>query len=305
MLIFLLQQNEPPQPDDFEDVDVNEPELTNNEVQIAKYLNELLSHGIRYYATGFLLENTKLSLWYADRCGIVKSRYFDFILEPHYFLLMVAALYKASPADLGFCTLISDMPTDFLSHDGAILTLPHAQNVYGKSIGEETHFDLNIGDSKLLDVRYGTVGRGTTIIPVHPSGETLNPRGKQDFDLVVKLSWQHTKRDEVGKVRKIRTTFAEALNIPFFGREVRSALKYIVDLKCSVSLSLKDVGLPRAFMPGLSDIAPEDGRYLSVLVMKEYIPLWRIDNPGELKIIFRHALTGTLSYILLTSIACG
>ena len=102
----------------------------------------------------------------------------------------------------------------------------------------------------------------------------------------------------LGRVHQIRSKLGKALNIPFFGREQRNALKYIVDLKCSVRLSLKDVGLPRAFMPGLSDIAPEDERYLSVLVMKEYIPLWRIDNPGELKIIFRHALTGTLRSIL-------
>ena len=166
------EPEEPPHPDESEEINANEPELTDNEVQIAKYLNELLSHGIRYYATGFLLENTRMSLWHADRCGIVKSRYLDCILEPHYFLLMVAALYKASPPDLGFCTLASGMPTDFLSHDGAVLTLPHhAQKIEEGSIGEETHFDLNIGDSKLLNVRYGTVGRGTTIIPVRPCGK--------------------------------------------------------------------------------------------------------------------------------------
>ena len=167
------EAEEPPHPDELEEINANEPELTDNEVQIAKYLNELLSHDIRYYATGFLLENTRMSLWHADRCGIVKSHYLDCILEPHYFLLMVAALYKASPSDLGFCTLVSRMPTDFLSHDGAVLTLPHhAQKIEEGSIGEETHFDLNIGDSKLLNVRYGTVGRGTTIIPVRPCGKS-------------------------------------------------------------------------------------------------------------------------------------
>ena len=168
------EPEEPAHPDESEEINANEPELTDNEVQIAKYLNELLSHGIRYYATGFLLENTKLSLWYADRFGIVKSRSFDFILEPHYFLLMVAALYNASPSDLGFCTLISRMPTDFLSHDGAVLTLPHAQDIKGASLGEETHFNLNISGKKLLNVRQGIMGRGTTIIPVRPSKEPSN-----------------------------------------------------------------------------------------------------------------------------------
>ena len=168
-----------------------------------------------------------------------------------------------------------------------------------ESIGEETHFELNIGDSKLLDVRYGIVGRGTTIIPVLPCENS--PNLEDNEDLVVKLSWQHIKRDEAGKVRKIRTTLAKSWDIPFFGREARNALKYIVDLKCSVSLSLKDVGLPRAFMSELSHIAPEDRRQLSVLVMREYLPLWRISNVKELKIIFRNALTGMFHFILFNS----
>ena len=267
-------------------------------------MHELLSHGIRYYATGFLLENTKLSLWYADRFGIVKSRSFDFILEPHYFLLMVAALYKASPSDLGFCTLVTGMPADFLSHDEAVLTLPHhAQNITGGAIGEETHYDLNIDDSKLLNVRYGTVGRGTTIIPVRPSKETPNQWG--DEKLVVKLSWQHSERDEAGQVRKIRTKLDQLRNIPVLGNVTHNALRYIVDLKCSVSLSLEDTGLPRAFMPGLSTTAPGDARYLSILVMKEYLPLWFIERPEELKIIFRNALSGMLFDILLICIFRG
>ena len=266
-------------------------------------MHELLSHGIRYYATGFLLENTKLSLWYADRFGIVKSRSFDFILEPHYFLLMVAALYNASPSDLGLCTLISRMPTDFLSHDGAVLTLPHAQDIKGASLGEETRFNLNISNKKLLYIRPGMVGRGTTIIPVRPSKETPNQWG--DDQLVVKLSWQHIERDEAGHVRKIRTKLDQLRNIPVLGNVTHNALRYIVDLKCSVSLSLEDAGLPRAFMPGLSSTAPGDARYLSILVMKEYLPLWFIERPEELKIIFRNALSGMLFDTLLIFIFRG
>ena len=105
----------------------------------------------------------------------------------------------------------------------------------------------------------------------------------------------------LGRVHQIRSKLGKALNIPFFGREARNALKYIVDLKCSVSLSLKDVGLPRAFMSELSHIAPEDRRQLSVLVMREYLPLWRISNVKELKIAFRNALTGMFHFILFNS----
>ncbi|KAI0071899.1 hypothetical protein K474DRAFT_1712059 [Panus rudis PR-1116 ss-1] len=84
--------------------------LTNEEVQIAKYLNELLSHGVRQYASGFLVEDQWISLWYGDRYGVVKSAFFDWIAEPHFLLLLVAALRFADTRRLGFSPFVTMDP---------------------------------------------------------------------------------------------------------------------------------------------------------------------------------------------------
>ena len=57
-------------------------ELTGNELQIAKYLTELMSHGVRTYATGFLLDQETMTLWYADRMGLVVSVPFNIFKSP-------------------------------------------------------------------------------------------------------------------------------------------------------------------------------------------------------------------------------
>ena len=69
--------------------------LTENELQSAKYINEMMSHGVRDYATGWLLQDTTMTLWYADRMGLVQSAPFDIFGEPHLLLLLVAALARA------------------------------------------------------------------------------------------------------------------------------------------------------------------------------------------------------------------
>lgn len=265
-------------------------EMTYNEIREAKYLNELLSHGVRNYATGYLVEDRLITLWYADRFGIVKTRPFDIFLQPQNFLLMVAALTYAAYEDLGFCPLISNIPRDHLSYDEATLKIPSALDVRNIERGD-LYFDLNVGGGKEIITRYGTVGRGTTVIPIHAVDDALDVCGSET--LVAKLSWQPVQRDEAGNIRKIRTKLANSWNFLGFGQAARDALNYIVDFKCSASLSINDANLPRAFMCQLSDMAAEDLRDLRILVMKEYLPLELIETANELKIIFRHALTGS------------
>ncbi|KAI0069649.1 hypothetical protein K474DRAFT_1680768, partial [Panus rudis PR-1116 ss-1] len=84
--------------------------LTNEEVQMTKYLMELVSHGVRQYATGFLVEDQWISLWYGDRFGVIKSAFFDWIAEPHFLLLMVAALRFSDRRRLGFSPFVSMDP---------------------------------------------------------------------------------------------------------------------------------------------------------------------------------------------------
>ncbi|KAI0071902.1 hypothetical protein K474DRAFT_484638 [Panus rudis PR-1116 ss-1] len=84
--------------------------LTNDEVQMTKYLMELVSHGVRQYATGFLVEDQWISLWYGDRFGVIKSAFFNWIAEPHFLLLMVAALRFADRRRLGFSPFVAMDP---------------------------------------------------------------------------------------------------------------------------------------------------------------------------------------------------
>ncbi|CAL1698362.1 unnamed protein product [Somion occarium] len=271
-----------------EEEEENYSEFTNNEVQAAKYLNELLSHGARNYATGFLVENKKISLWYGDRFGIIKSRLFNFIEEPHYFLLMVTAIFRASDADLGFCPLIRNIPTNHLSYDGATLKVPAAVDISNKAIPGDVEFEVSLTEPESIFTAYGTVGRGTTVVPITAVGPKNCRRfGKER--LVAKMSWQPVKRYEEGHIRTIRQTLKKSKN-----KNARAALAYIVDLKCSSTLAINDpnVNLPRAFMTQLPGMPEDEKRDFRILIMKEYLPLQFIDTADELKKVFRDALTG-------------
>ncbi|CAL1698348.1 unnamed protein product [Somion occarium] len=270
-----------------QDEDEDCSEFTNNEIQAAKYLNELLSHGARNYATGFLVENEKISLWYGDRFGIIKSRLFNFIEEPHYFLLMVTAIIRASDEDLGFCPLIRNVPRNHLSHKGATLMVPAARDVNDKCIGK-VEFKTAITEAKSIVTAYGTVGRGTTVIPITSIGKKNCKRfGKGR--LVAKVSWQPVERYEEGHIRAVRKALKKSKD-----KAVRAALAYIVDLKCSSTLAINDpnVNLPRAFMTQLPGIPEDERRNFRILVLKEYFPLQFIDTSEELKKVFRDVVNG-------------
>lgn len=268
----------------------NHPGLTNNEVQAAKYLNELLSHGARNYATGLLIEDEKITLWYGDRFGIVKAAPFDFIKEPHYFLLVVAALCRASDTDLGFCPLLEDVPSDHLSYTGAILKVPSAIDALNYQL-DGLVFKLNTSATKEIKTNYGTVGRGTAVIPVVAFGRSLEMFGLDN--LVAKLSWQPVQRKEEKNIRKIRRRMARHED-----PTIREALKYIVEYKCSASFAINDpnVQLPRAFMESLPNLAEKDSREFRILVMKEYLPLQLLDTVDELNIVIHNAITGLSRY---------
>lgn len=81
--------------------------LTADELQSANYMNEMMSYGVRNFATGWLLQDTSMTLWYADRMGLVQSTAFDIFKEPHLLLLLVAALFHADHHKLGLSPLLS------------------------------------------------------------------------------------------------------------------------------------------------------------------------------------------------------
>ena len=105
-------------------------ELLGDESQSAMHLTEMISHGVRTYASGFLLQDTKMTLWYADRHGLVRTAPFDIFIESHYLLLVIAAHHYGKAHNFGFSPFLSSpssSPTPYFeTYDGAVLTLPHA-----------------------------------------------------------------------------------------------------------------------------------------------------------------------------------
>ncbi|KAI0079389.1 hypothetical protein K474DRAFT_651483 [Panus rudis PR-1116 ss-1] len=262
--------------------------LTEYEVQILKYLNEILSHGFRHHSSGFLVDNQWISLWYADRYGAVKSRSFDWTMEPHYLLLMIAALHFAPPVKLGFSPFIAQSPavSGLASTADAALVLPKASPLEGAEITTPLTFPLDITPSRRIFTAYGIVGRGTTVIPIKMAGNAVAagiPQRSPD-ELVAKVSWQHLSRKEATHIRNIRAALKQSQYA-----EARSCLDHVVDMKYSFALPMEDpqLALPRALMRYMPSLLVKDMRYFNVLILEAYEPLEHIATAEEFKKVFR------------------
>lgn len=261
--------------------------LTGDEVQMAKYINEMMSHGARNYATGWLLQETKMTLWYADRMGLVHSAPFDIFVDPHLLLLFVAAVTSADLQKLGFCPLLtpsSRMVTQkkFEGYEGAVLGLSEpVLDEEGKGVdGGELTFDVD--QEHPIQTDLGTVGRGTTIVYVKASGMAATLFGPSR--LIAKIAWPvFMRHGEDNFIRKIRTRLQE--NKPEY-------LKHIVDLKASLSQRIEQVSLPRASMVDLPDVQNVEHRMFRCLVMEEYSPLETVRSVEEFKTIFVETVKG-------------
>ena len=248
-----------------------------------------------------------MTLWYADREGLVVSRPFDILRDSHYFVLVIAAHHYGTMHNFGFSPLLS-LPSDtphLLNYDGAIITLPKAidaslpplgspedvVDAFDKSAGQELpqlQFTTRLDEGRNIHTAYGTVGRGTTVIPVVATGHAAELFG--DERLVVKMAFPLTSRSAEDRFIRVIHRKLDANN------EGRQFLKHIVDLKCSFGCSLDDKPFqhPRAAI-GCRD--PALSRCFRVLVMAEYFPLERIKSPRELQQIFRDVVTGELPFI--------
>ncbi|KAK7695971.1 hypothetical protein QCA50_000610 [Cerrena zonata] len=249
---------------------------TDTEIQMLKYVNELLSHGIRTYAFGYLLQDTSMSLWYIDRMGIASSKSFDIFRNPELLLLVVSALYFSDHHALGFNPLV-EYPKG-ATHEGAILKLPLPLAIgdEGTKSPSPVEFDLRVSSDTPLVVAHGALGRGTTVIPLRARGSAKKLWG--DENLVVKLSWPSVDRkSEADIIRIVRKKLGEH-------DKARVYVRNIVELKCSSEISAVDLKLPRAFM----DLPePSEPRvWLRALVMKEYLPLECIGGLDDFKLVY-------------------
>ncbi|KAH8091041.1 hypothetical protein BXZ70DRAFT_909917 [Cristinia sonorae] len=264
--------------------------LTHNDMQAVKYVHELACHGIRSYATGLLIEDFKMTLFYMDHMGLVKSTPFDFVDESYFLLLYLAAVTYAAPKDLGFLSLLqfpkSPVPAStFPNYANVLLILPDALGSNGQSIGEVTFI---IDSDRRIIQSYGAIGRATVVVPVQPDPSnviTLDLSGRDAHEcLMAKISWQSKRRTgEDTHIRAVRMKLSSK-------QETRHLLEHIVDMKCSITQTMEELGLPRAFMGLSMDDASE--RVCRILIMREYIPLNLVESADEFKAAFVGAVKG-------------
>ncbi|THH27423.1 hypothetical protein EUX98_g6754, partial [Antrodiella citrinella] len=277
-------------------------ELTGNELQMSKYLNDMLSHGARTFASGFLLQECGMTLWYADRMGLVVSESFDIFMQSPLFLLVVAAHHYGQPHEFGLNPLISlpDGTPHLLTYENTILRLPatipatlppidispDAASAFDEGAAEvvqPVELRVDLSDGRQILTAYGTIGRGTSVIPVVAgAGAGAHLDGQR---LVAKIACPHEIRAAEDRFIRIIRRKMNADN------HARQYLKNIVDLKYSFSCKMDDehIELPRRKMPAVADALR---RCFRVLVMPEYLLLERINSPAELKQVFVDTITG-------------
>ena len=261
--------------------------LSPYEVRIVKYLNELASHGIRSYATGCLIEDCDITLWYIDRMGIVTSASFNFITEPHYLVYFIASVTLASMKQLGFLSLMKfpdrHTPRAILeTYDDVSFSLPQARDVDGNP-QEGLQFDLSVEEGRYIFNSHKAVGRSTIIVPLKANPAAVQVCQDVKEQLVGKISWQSISTvGEDSAIRIVRRKLAASSSMKHF-------LDNIVDMKCSATYNMAEMGLPRVAF-GLND--PTDERVCRVLVLREYLPLQKVGSPTEFRTVFIDVVQG-------------
>ncbi|KAI0929698.1 hypothetical protein AcV7_005172 [Taiwanofungus camphoratus] len=250
----------------------DQPMLTDHEVQAGKYMNELLSHGVRSFATGCMIKSTLITLWYGDRMGIVQSEPFDFILNPDLLVLFLAAMESADHARMGICPFLKFPTGTYENYSGVQLELDDQLAIdVNETPLEKVVFKVD--ESRRVITDFGAVGRGTTIVPIKATGRAKALFGEDE--LVAKMAWPSKERDaEDGFVRTIRQGLKT--HAPRW-------LDHVVDLKCSITRNMEQMDLPRFYMNGLLDY---EERIFRLMVMKKYEVLEQVNSVDEFKKVF-------------------
>ncbi|THH31233.1 hypothetical protein EUX98_g2943 [Antrodiella citrinella] len=265
--------------------------LRPNELQAIKYVNELGSHGIRSYATGFLIEDYTMTLYYLDRMGVVKSAPFDFVDEPHFLVMFIAAVTHASMSQLGYLPLLkfptgrrtAFQPAQMLEeYTGVTLDLPTAQDIHSED-HKHLSFSLAVSDDRTIVPTYGAVGRATVVVPIQARSVSAVKVCKQE-KLVAKVSWPAKSRDH-GEDTNIRA-ISSALNKD---ESKKKFLENIVAMKFSVTRTMAEMDLPRAKMFGVHLVHE---RVCRMLILKEYMPLQLVDSVKTFKKVFVDVVKG-------------
>ena len=266
--------------------------ITHNEAQAVRYMECLMFSTIRSFGIGLLIEDDDMRIWYGDRMGIIVTRKFKWLKDDDLtFLRCIAAMGHAdvhgmgSFPDLQFLEMGENTPTPGpryeVSHFSMMARRPGAPEA------ELLEFSLDVRGDSSVYAESSMVGRGTSVVPVIAKPGTMAHAYFQDEELVVKIAWPYaTSRAEDGTIIAVRKVLKE---------KKPQYLPYIVDLKCSDTRTISELGLPRLAM----HIAPEkcELRVCRTLVMKRYQRVETVESVEDFKKIFVDIVRGTKSVV--------
>ncbi|KAH8104587.1 hypothetical protein BXZ70DRAFT_597105 [Cristinia sonorae] len=255
--------------------------LSEQDSYLAKAIDCMLSTSIRQYATGILVQDTTVTLYYGDHHGILKSQSFDFTEQPDLFILVVASISNAHSTALGFSPFLhlrqgcdgDGAHVESPGFAGSKVKIPEAYDGK-KRLRGPWRFEVVINHHRQLTVtRSSDPDTVTTVVPVR----TFNRSN------AIPLVWKYTFTST--------TSHGETDTLVTIRRVLREkrpeALRHVVKIVCFVKGSGAAAGLPRAFMEGGGSV----GVFRSV-VMEEYRPLEEVKTGEMFKKVFVDTMKG-------------
>ena len=253
-----------------------EPDV--NKEMLLKYINKVMSHSVRSYAIGWLIQNEEVRLVYGDRVGVVFTEEISFLQENTYmFPLILAAMGAASSRvlgvhpnihylregedDLAGCCNAFDVDH---SYQGAVLRLDRRDDDGSETL--EYDFDVDKKAGPTVHTEFGLIGRDTTVIPVKTRARVKEASSstRAGDELAAKVAWPHAAQTgEDAFISKVRRCLK---------REGKTKmLQHIVDTKAALTKDAEAMELPRCSMglwPGAQDL-----RLCRILILKRHRPL--------------------------------
>ncbi|TCD65487.1 hypothetical protein EIP91_002571 [Steccherinum ochraceum] len=272
--------------------------LTDLELVSATNISAMRHRSLRAFGTSITVDSTKVTAYYGDAFTLIKSTAFDFVERPDLLVLLIGAIYNASPAQLGFAHFV-DFPRykDVTCLNDLRIRLPCALNANGVANGP-WYFDIHVTDLQELFTDDHPLGRTTAVVPLrlenrlddYPNTTTA----AKATDLVLKYSFQDRRWAPEDHTLRVILKKVSAWD--------PRASKYLPELVCSANASVLDVGLPSIWL-GTTENYLHTDRRLSVMVVRAMHPLASLRDVAGFRKVYKdcvraHKWVYTLAGIL-------
>lgn len=242
---------------------------------------------IRAYGTGLTIEGYNVRLYYLDRFGLVQTDPFNFVENPELLVLVVAALRSAHSSALGLSPFLH--LNDIELH-GCKVKFNHVCDPEGQDSQDSAlwRFEIDLSEGRSLFTSRKALGRATTVVPVR-----MLKKGTGKANPVI----DETKPRMVWKTAYAHKDYEAEDEIIISVRQSLAAmgkghiLKHVVELVCSMSATVSELNLPRAFL-GHTE-APD--RIFRSMILVEYLHLSQVNNVAEFRVIYTDVVNGEFS----------